>query len=78
MTRKTNFFERLCWFKLNNLRLALGVTLKFYITVVKGLKLKVKNVSGLIITFVEVTVEKLVWEGRHGGRGGDFWSSHTE
>ena len=47
------------WFKFNNLGLALGVALKYYTSVEKGLKLKVKKFLGLIVTFVEVTVEKL-------------------
>ena len=44
----------------NNLVLVIGTNLKFYISVAKGLKLKVKKFSGLILTFVEVTGEKLV------------------
>ena len=36
------------------------MTLKFYISMVKELKLKVRKFSGLIPTFVEVTGEKLV------------------
>ena len=39
--RKTTFFEGWSWFKFNNLGLALGMTLKFYANVAKGLKLKV-------------------------------------
>ena len=34
--------------------------MKFYTSVAKGLKLKVRKSSGLIATFVEVTEEKLV------------------
>ena len=44
--------------------LALSTNLKFYTSVAKGLKLKVRNFGGLIPTFVEVTEEKL-------DRGGD-------
>ena len=44
--------------------LALGINLKFYIGLSKGLKLKVRKFLGLILTFVEVTVEKLVRGGR--------------
>ena len=47
--------------------LALGMALKFYASVTKGLKLKVRKVLRLISAFVEVTREKLV-EG-----GGYFW-----
>ena len=43
--------------------------MKFYASVAKGLKLKVRKFWGLIPTFVEVTGEKLVWRG---GRG-PFW-----
>ena len=53
--------------KFNNLGLALGVNLKFYISVAKGLKLKVSMFCGLIPMFAEVTEEKLV---RAGGGGG--------
>ena len=55
MTRKTAFFEGLSWFKLNNLGPALGTDLKFYTSVAKGLKLKVRR-------FAEVTEKKLVGE----------------
>ena len=58
MTRKTAFFEGWSWFKFNNLGLALGTNLKFYTSVAKGLKLKVRKFWGLIPTFVEVTWEK--------------------
>ena len=60
MTRKTAFFEGWSWFKFNNLGLAQGIALKFYTSVAKGLKLKVRKFWGLIPTFVEVTGEKLV------------------
>ena len=50
--------------KFNNVGLALGMTLKFYTSVAKGSKLKVRKFCGLSPTFVEVTGEKLV-----GGRG---------
>ena len=58
MTRKTAFFERWSWFKFNNLRLVLGRNLKFYTSVAKGLKLKVKMFWGVIPTFVKVAGEK--------------------
>ena len=60
MTRKTTFFEGLSLFKFNNLRLALGTNLKFYASVAKGLKLKVRKFWGLIPTFAKVTEERLV------------------
>ena len=60
MTRKTAFFEGWSWFKFNNLGLALGTNLKFYTSVAKGLKLKVRKFWGLIPMFVEVRGEKLV------------------
>ena len=60
MTRKTTFFEGWSWFKFNNLGLALGRNLKFYTSLSKGLRLKVRKFWGLILTFVEVTGEKLV------------------
>ena len=60
LTRKAEFFERWSWFKFNNLGLALDTNLKFYTSVAKRLKLKVRKFSGLIPTFVEVTEEKLV------------------
>ena len=47
-------------------RLTLGINLKFYTNVAKGLKLKVKKLWGLAPTFVEITGEKLVG-GREGG-----------
>ena len=60
MTRKTAFLEGWSWFKFNNLGLALCMNLKFYTSLSKGLKLKVKKFLGLILTFVEVTGENLV------------------
>ena len=43
----------------DNFELALGMVWKFYTSVVKKLKLKVKKFLGLIPAFVEVTGEKL-------------------
>ena len=40
--------------------LAPGTNLKFYTRIAKGLKLKVRKFLGLILTFVEVTGEKMV------------------
>ena len=42
LTRKTAFFEGWPRFKFNNLGLALGKNLKCYISVAKGVKLKVR------------------------------------
>ena len=64
MIRKTNFSEGCTWLKFNNLRLAVGMSLQFYINVVKGLKLNGRKFWGLISTFVKVTGEKLVETGR--------------
>ena len=55
-------WSRFSWFKFNNLALALGMTLKFYASVTKRLKLKVTKFSRLIPTFVEVSGEKPVGE----------------
>ena len=41
-------------------RLALGISLKFYTIMAKGLKLKVRKILGLIFAFVELTGEKLI------------------
>ena len=49
--RKTAFFEGWSWFRFNNLVLPLGKNLKFYSSVAKGLKLKVRKFWGLIPTF---------------------------
>ena len=49
LTRKTAFFEERSWFKFNNLGLALGINLKFYTSLPKGLKLKVRKFWGLIL-----------------------------
>ena len=45
--------------KFNNVGLALGMSLKFYTSVGKGSKLKVRKFFGLRPTFVDVTGEKL-------------------
>ena len=60
MTKKTCFLDGWSWFKFNNLGLTLGKNLKFYTSVAKELKLKVRTLWGIILTFVEVTGEKLV------------------
>ena len=60
LIRKTTFFEEWSWFKFNNLGLKLGTNFKFYTSVEKGLKRKVRKFWGLIPAFVEVTGEKLV------------------
>ena len=46
-------------FNFNNLGLALDMALTFYCSVAKGLKVKVEKFWGLI-TFIEVTGEKLI------------------
>ena len=43
LTKKPDFFEGWCWFKLLNLRLALGLTLKFCSSVTKRLKPKLRS-----------------------------------
>ena len=45
--------------QVNNLRLAVGMDLKFCISGAKALKLRVKKFCKLIPTFVEITREKL-------------------
>ena len=58
--QKTAFFEGWSWSKFNNLGLTLGTNFKFYTSVAKDLKLKVRKFVGLNPTFVEVTREILV------------------
>ena len=58
--QKNCFFGGLSWFKVNNLGLALGMNLKFYTSMAKGLKLKARKFWRLFSTFVEVSEEKLV------------------
>ena len=48
------------WFRFNKLGLALGTNLKFYTSVTKELKLKVRMFWKLIPVFVEVTGKNLV------------------
>ena len=45
------------------LGLALGIVLKFYTSVAKGLKRKVRKFWGLIPSFVQVTGKNLEWGG---------------
>ena len=58
MSRKTAFMRG--GTGSNNLVLALSTNLKFYTSVTKGLKLKVRRFGGLNSMFVEVTGKKLV------------------
>ena len=60
MSKKTAFSEGWPWFKFNKSELALGMALKFYTSVAKELKLKVRTFCWLIPTFAEVIGEKLV------------------
>ena len=43
LTQKTDTFEACSWFKFNNLRLVLGMALKFYRFVEKMIKTKSQN-----------------------------------
>ena len=52
--------------------------LKFYNSVTKGLKLKVRMFRGLISTFAEVTEEQLAGGGRGGRAGRLFGTAHPE
>ena len=45
-------FEGWTWPSFNNLRQALGITSRFYTSVTKGLRLKVRKFLGLILAFV--------------------------
>ena len=47
--QKYHFCEWWSWFKFNNLSLTLGITLKFYASVAKGLKLKAGVPQGSIL-----------------------------
>ena len=67
MTKQSASFEGWSWFKFNNLGIALGRNLKFYTSVAKGVKLKVREFLGLIPTFAEVTEKNPV------GGGSAFW-----
>ena len=53
-------FDGCFWFKFNNLRLALGMVLKFYASVAKGSKLQFRKSWGLISMFVEVKGKNLL------------------
>ena len=50
-------FLGVLWFKFSNVGLALRMTLTFYTSAGKGLKLKVRKFQGLILTFAEVQGE---------------------
>ena len=55
--QKTIFFEGWSWLQLNNLRLVLDMSWKFYTSVAKELTLELKKCLGLIPAFLEVTGE---------------------
>ena len=44
--KKNRFFKRFSWFKCNNFGLTIGMVLKFYISVEKGLKLRARRFWG--------------------------------
>ena len=48
MSQKKYFFEKCFWLRFNNTGLALGMTLKMYASVAKGLKLKFRTFLGLM------------------------------
>ena len=60
--QKNHFFEGWSWFEVINEGLSLGMTLKFFASMEKGVELKVKKYFRLSPRFVEVTGEKLVGE----------------
>ena len=60
---KNNFCEGWSRFNFDNLELWIDMALKFYTTVRKGLKLKVRKFFGLIPTIVGNTVEKMAGDG---------------
>ena len=60
--QKRHFFEGCPWRKFNNLGLELGMVLKFYTSVTKGLKLKVRIYWWLVPRFVEIKWKKLIGE----------------
>ena len=57
MTKKNTFSEGWSWFKFNDLEPGLRMVLH---QCSKKLKVKVRRFWGLLLTFVEVTEEKLV------------------
>ena len=57
---KTIFLRGGLGLKFSDLRLALGMALKFYTSVANGSKLKVRKFYGLVSTFGKVTGETLV------------------
>ena len=61
--KKSHFFEGWSWFNFNNLGLTLGMTLKFYASLEKRLKLKARKFLELSRTYVKVAGEKLVGRG---------------
>ena len=64
--QKTFFFEEKSWLKFKNLWLVLAKTLKFYSSLAKRLKLKLrKSWEQLIPTFGEVAPEELLTEPPH-------------
>ena len=56
------FFRGWSWFKFNNLSLALGIALKFYIVMTKGLEIKVKKFLGLICKSYRGKTGRMGWE----------------
>ena len=46
MTREKTFFKGWSWFKFNNLRVAMGMTLKFYTSMAKRVETKSQKVLG--------------------------------
>ena len=60
-----NFFEGWPWFEFNNLGLQLAMALKFYVSVAKGLKLKLGKFWGINSYVFRSYMEKT-------GRGGFF------
>ena len=65
--KKKQFFEGCSCFKFNNLGLTLGMTMKFYMSFVKGLKLKVRNVDGQFLRLWKLQEKNCL-----GGGGGAF------
>ena len=61
--QKNHFFQGRSWFKFNNLGLVLGIASKFYTSVAKGLKLKVRKFLNRVKRLTQLINMSKRWSG---------------
>ena len=78
LTRKKKICEGRTWFKFNNLGLEPGMSLKFYTSVTKEIKLNVKKFWGRQSSYVYRSYRDEIGRGEGCGVGAALFTPHPE